>query len=291
MKQSGFAHAIIVTFFMPSLVLFAIANFLFGTTAYADTGDHFTRDIHEYQKVVRDGRGDWLSPASPWYFYLQRQYRDGLSPHQQNQHLVFQAKGQCGKVLKLEIIGFLALYPELTRALSDKVVKNIFSLEIIPSHSFGGMRCQAHALLNPIIEAEKKRDPQGYNLMIPGTNLSVKQGKVYDPREIVLRKAFAILFDLAACKDYKPAIKDIIGYRNLHLIFVGNIQIYYFSVRAKFYGLDAFGFGPIAIDVRPLKSSQREEKLQFFLAHGDLDAARKVVFDSTYISCGKFVSE
>ena len=266
MKHPGFSHAKINVFLLPSLVLFAIANFIFGTTAYADNGDQFTHDVHEYQKVVRDGQGDWLSPASPWHIYLQRQFQDGLTLHQKNQHLVFQAKGQCDKVLKLEIGGFLTLYPELTPALSDKIVKNIFSLEIIPSHSFSVMRCRAHTLLNPVIEAEKKRDSQGYNLMIPGTNLSVKQGKIYDPREIILRKAFTILFDLAACKDYKPAIKDIIGFRNLHLIFVGNTQIRYFSVRAKFYGLDTIGFDPVLIDLQLIKSSQREEKLQVFLA-------------------------
>ncbi len=219
---------------------------------------------------------------------------------QQKRYLALQTEGQCEELLRLEKIGFVALHPEWSQALSDKIVNNIFSNEIAPARSFGFRRCQALAMLYPIIEKEKKLDPKFYYLTIPGTDLGNRLDKVYDYREIILRKAFRILFDLAACEDYKPAINDILKYYKLYLIFVGYRERIYFFTRANYYDLEAPDISTVVKEIRLfdlLNSHPRFallpkiKTLQSFLEHGDLVAARKMTFNLTYISCGRSESE
>ena len=258
--------------------------------------DKFTRKVHAFKQVVMEERGKWLSPQSPWFAYSNRQFEEGLSSTQKMQYLALQTKGRCVALLKLEITGFIGLYPELSEALSDKIVTNIFFNKIIPAHSYGFRRCQAHAMLNPIIEKEKKLDPEFYYLSIPGTNLGNKPGKIYSNREINLRNAFTILFDLAACVDHKPALGDILKYKKLYLIFVSYSERYYFYTRAKHYSLEAPELDTVVEKARlfdllnpypPHGLLPKLKVIEYLLARGDLDAARKIVFNFTYISCGK----
>ena len=300
------------TLFLPVIILVALMHTSILAATKPASSDQFTAKVHAYKNVVINGRGDWLSPPSPWIIYIDRQFWHGLSPARQKQYLAFQTKGPCEAVVKLEQTGFLNLYPELSQALSDKVVNDIFTHEIVPLRSFGARRCQAYALLNPIIENEKKLDANYYYLTIPGTDLGHKLERIYDPREIVLRKAFTILYDLAACHDYKPAIKDILEFNKLYLIFAGYYEQYYFYARAKHYGLEAPDAGIVLEEMRRNKSpfpypqdesllylyekyntlhETRLNTIRLMLANDNLDAARKIVFKLTYISCGKSKSE
>ena len=216
-------------------------------------GDQFIARVYAYKNVVTSGRGDWFSPPSPWTAYFSRQFSQGLSPTRKTEYLAYQKKGRCEALVRLEQIGFVNLYPELTQALSDKTVNDIFSHEIVPSHSFGARRCQAHGKINPIIKREQLLDAEYYYLTIPGTNLGNRLDEVHDFREIILRKAFTILFDLAACYDYKPAINDILEYYKLYLIFVGYDERYYFYARAKHYDLEASDVSTVMEELKKIE--------------------------------------
>ena len=284
----------------------ALANKPILLAAEPTIGEQFIQKVHAFRKVVVSGRGNWLSVPSPWFSYAKQQYWQGLLPVQRKQYLTYQENGQCDALGKLEKAGFLGLHPELSGVFSDKIVENIFSTEFVPSHSFGVRRCQALGMLIPILDREKILDPEFYYLSVPGTNLGNKLGKIYDPREIILRKVFSILFDLAACYDYKPAINDILEYNKLYLIFVGSIERYYFYARAKHYALEAPDIGTVVEELRQrdlsnpypqddpahnlyarYSPSHELKTLQQLFARGDLDAARKFIFYRTYISCGR----
>ena len=295
---------------LSAIFLAAIANNTTLLAAEPTIGDQFIRKVHAFKKVVVSGQGDWLSAPSPWLTFARQQYWQGLSPAQQKQYLAHQGKGQCDGLVKLEKIGFMRLYPEISGIFSDNIVEKIFSAEFIPSHSFGVRHCQAIGMLNPIMEKEKILDPEFYYLSIHGTDLGNKLEEVHNPRQIVLRKAFTILFDLAACHDYRPAINDILEYNKLYLIFIGSLEKYYFYARAKHYGLQAPDVGIVVEELRQSSLSNpypqddpahklyaqyslvhRIAPIQQLLAHDDLDAARKLVFNLTYISCGRSESE
>jgi len=272
--------------FAALLLLFGIVKIPALLAAENEIADQFSREVLAFGRVVAGS--DWLSPASPWAPYLDRQYREGLSDVQQKQYFALQEEGRCEELVALEEIGFRGLYPEISPALSDKMVNTVFTREIIPFQSFGTRRCRALSMLNPIIENEKKLDPEYYYLSIPGTNLGTKPGRIYDPREIILRKAFAILFELAACENYRPAIKDVIKYRKLYLIFVSSEEVLYFRARAKQYGLDVSGFDPLVLNLGDQYGiSQRRDKIRDILARGDLEGLRNLAFSRTYISCGR----
>ena len=292
----SYFYRLIIALLLQLIIAFSVVNPSFSSTSNPTTADKFVHKVHSFNQVVLKDRGNWSSPQSPWYAYIDRQFEEGLSPAQQKRYLIIQTKGWCKELLKLEKTGFLNLYPELPEALSDKFVKNIFFNKIIPTHSYGFRRCQAHAMLNPIIEEEKKRDLEFYYLSIPGTNLGNKLDKVYDNRQIILRKAFKILFDLAACEDFKPAINDILKYNKLFLIFVGHREQYYFYIRAKHYALEAPDTSAVAEKIRRLDFASPYPQynlmpkliiIENLLALGDLDAARKIAFHFSYISCGR----
>ncbi len=296
--------------FLQLIATFTVGFPSFSPAAELAIANQFVGKVRAFKEVVMEERGKWLSPQSPWFAYSNRQFEEGLSSTQKMQYLALQTKGRCVALLKLEITGFIGLYPELSEALSDKIVTNIFFNKIIPAHSYGFRRCQAHAMLIPIIEEEKKLDPEFYYLSIPGTNLGNKLENIFDPRQLALRKAFKTLFDLAACYDYDPAINDILAYYKLFLIFVGHNERYYFYTRAKHYGLEAPDIRTVTEEMlqywspNPYPQADPANKLyaQYspvrklktilqLLARGDLDAARKTVFYRTYISCGRGDSE
>ena len=301
---------LIIAVFVQSIILFPVVIATILSASEPAIADKFIRKVHAFKQVVMEERGNWLSSQSAWFAYNNRQFEEGLSPAQQRQYLALQTKGRCKALLKLEITGFIGLYPELSDALLDKIVKNIFIDKIIPAHSYGFRRCQARAMLNPIIEEGKKRDPEFYYLSIPGTDLGNKLGKIFNNHQINLRAAFKILFDLAACYDYKPALKDILAYHKLFLIFVGHNERYYFYIRAKHHALEAPDVATVSkemLDIwapNPYPQDDPLHKLyaqytpvrdlktiQKLLTSGDLDAARKIVFYRTYISCGRSESE
>ena len=273
---------------IPIVLIFLVTAI--STPTNADTGTQFTNEVHEFQKLVLK-QNDWFSPQSPWFPYLRRQNEEGLSPIQTKQYLIYQAQGQCKELTNLEVAGFSRLHPELAVAMKDNLVKSIFIEKIIPRHSFGFRRCKALALLNPIIEAEKKLDPEFYYLTIPSTNLNAIPKKIYDPREVSLRKAFKVLFDLAACDDHKPAIQDILFYSDLRLNLVGYHQLYYFYHRAQRHGLATPDIEQLAREIRQVELSPRLRKLQKLLSSRDLTASRKLVFRIAYVSCGRGMNE
>ncbi len=268
--------------------------------------DQFVGKVHAFNELVMEDHGKWLSPQSPWFSYINRQFEQGLLPAQQKQYLSLQTMGRCEALLQLEKAGFLRLHPKLAGVFSDRFVKKIFSEELVPSHSIGARRCQAIAMLNPIMETEKKLDPEFYYLSIPGTNLGNEKEGNLNPRETALWKAFSTLFDLAACFDYKPAINDIIEYEKMYLIFVNPFEQYYFYTRAKHYGINAPDVSPVVKELQRLWSPDdypqghpmrkiikrynilgKVDTLRQLLVRGDLKAARIRVFKDTYISCGK----
>ncbi len=262
-----------------------------STSVRAETSTLFSKEVLEFNKRITNPNTDWLTRESPWFPYLRRQNEEGLSPTEHKKYLIYQDQARCDELAELEVAGFSELHPELAETMQGKLVISIFVQKIIPVQSFGYRRCKALALLNPIIEAEKKLDPVGYAMMIPGTNLSTTSKKIYDPREVILRKAFKVLFDLAACHDYKSAIKDIIAYHKLRLNFVGNEEILYFRNRAKRHGIDTAGFYPIPTDIPIYRPSTRPLRLRAALARNDLIEARELIFFLTYISCGRGMNE
>jgi len=319
LKQISY-YRLVCNFILIALVtLFTAVETPVLSAAEQSISGQFISKVHAYRNVGLVGKDDWKSLSSPWAPYVSRQYSEGLSPKQLRQYLIFQKEGRCEQLLNLELIGFESLYPELSRALSDNIVKQIFTHEIVPSHSFGAMRCRAYAMLNPIIEREKQHSPIYYYLSIPGTNLSGTPEKIYEYREVILREAFSIIYSLAACEDYKPAIADIIEYSKLHLIFVDRYQKYYFYLRAKHYGLETPGINQLLLKLEAIdtdsrdreiqsylemdphsayfkqklrtllatKSSKRLKIIQHHLQYGDLESAKKIVFWSTDISCSE----
>ncbi len=228
--DNRFIYRLFIVLLLQLIIAFSVVNLTLSSTSKPTIAVQFVHKVHAFKQVVLKARGNWLSPQSPWYAYVDRQFGEGLSSTQQKQYLSLQTKGKCKALLKLERTGFLSLHPELSEALSDKFLKNIFFNKIIPARSYGFKRCQAHAMINPIIEREKKLDPEFYYLSIPGIDLGHKPGKIYDNRQVNLRKAFKILFDLAACEDFKPAINDILKYNKIFLIFVGHREQYYFYI-------------------------------------------------------------
>ncbi len=145
--------------FLQLIILLPVLNAAALSASETATADKFVREVHAFKQVVEEGRGNWLSPNSPWFDYIDRPFEEGLSPAQQKQYLALQAKGECNELLKLEKTGFLNLNPELSKALTDKTVKNNFFTKIISANSPGFMRCRALSILNPIIENEKKTGP------------------------------------------------------------------------------------------------------------------------------------
>ncbi len=271
-------------------ILFLIAATI-TTPTKADTGTQFTNQVHTFQKLSSKQDTDWLTRESPWFPYLRRQNEEGLSPTEHKKYLIYQDQARCDALAELEVKGFSELHPELAETMQDKLVKSIFVQKIIPVQSFGYRRCQALAILNPIIEAEKKLGFVHYYLTIPSTNLNALPGKIHDPREITLRRSFKILFDLAACDDYKPAIQDILSYSNLRLNLVGYHQLYYFYHRAQRHGLTTPDIVQLAREIRQVELSPRLQKLQEMLSNDKLTAARNLVFRIAFISCGRRMND
>ena len=153
----------------------------------------------------------WLSPQSPWAPYLDGQFADALDEADRALWRARQDVGECATVLTLEQQGFFNRYPDLARAFRDDTVRTVFETVIAPRHSVGHRRCTALREIIPVIEAAKRRA-----LLIDGAFVSPLVIIWYDDPSFqpeasaAYREALIVLYRLALCRRYRPAIADVI---------------------------------------------------------------------------------
>ncbi len=138
-------------------LIVATALAFFQAEADAETG--FSDRFNVALSLSQTGDFDWAGPLSPWSPYLDQNFASGLAPDQRLDLENAVEQGRCEVVLTQMQSGFLQLYSELRPLFADDRVRENFETEILRGISPAYLRCNAHELIIPVIEAAKRRMP------------------------------------------------------------------------------------------------------------------------------------
>lgn len=139
----------------------------------------------------------------PWGPYTLRQYSEGLHFNQRRRMPQLARKGDCAEIRKLELLGFLMLYPQLTPALARKDVREVFDHYILPSTSLPYIYCRSLNQLN------STRQELIGDIEIPLNYYQTETIRAENSQKAGY-KAFQNLRTLGLCALYAPAIVDLL---------------------------------------------------------------------------------
>ncbi len=208
----------------------------------------------------------------PWKPYMNRPFYEGLSLKDKNLYLSLQESGDCLSVVQLDLIGFLTLYPFLTRAFERKDIRASFEDSIARQFSDGTRRCWA-------LWSGRRASPSNDNVDKPkAITLPLKKDRlssgpfsrsnvrIVSDLNFPKRKkenAFMEIYYLAICRDYMPAIRDLEEYLKKKEIILTPIDRTYLSIRSAELGM------------KGIPSAQLYKKLNGLSSHNGLKNKEK----------------
>ena len=199
-----------------------------------DTRSDTTDDRQKYRA--------WLSDLSPWHQYSKRQFSAGLKPRQHAEHKKLVEAHRCEDAAKLEKIGFIGLYPQLSDIFSDESVNRIFDKYIIPQVSFSDRWCRAMRVLEPT--AKKARRARKVIFEIVGKPGDIDtEGTFKNPSRTMIFGGWFIMERLALCDNYRPAIASMLKhFDEFAYAELGRASAAYLLSLAKKIGIETMDF-------------------------------------------------
>lgn len=200
----------------------------------------------------------WLQPGSPWGPYLDRPFTDGLSTSEKKAHRQAQDIADCKAVAELDKRGFLRLYAHLEPAFQRDEVETVFKKAIQPLRSLGAERCRhlwslRHAL-EKLAAAKTNNEPLDVRLLGEyDTYWSLRHPRgTVDPLQ-ARDRSLSGLAGLAFCKDFAPAIEDVLEFITPpRLLILTPEEEYYIHRRTASLGLGPPDPHPVLGDLVPL---------------------------------------
>lgn len=206
-----------------------------------------TKTIVAKKRSVIAGKLQWFLPESPWPQYLRQQFEEGLGSSQQKQYLSAQQRYACEEVATLDRIGFINLYPFLTKIFNRADVLKTFGL-IVSNTSNGYNRCLTLKRIASLLSVAR-----GKNIPIGPHDLGIKDIRKAKPLQ--MRPAYAYVYNyriqhelkalvgLAFCHSYPPALSDLLQFtRSPSLLELPPRQTYRLIKQAQAMGISTAEF-------------------------------------------------
>ncbi|MCF6322626.1 MAG: hypothetical protein L3J32_12795 [Rhizobiaceae bacterium] len=179
--------------------------------------------------TYRQKNANYLKPydeqLSPWIPYLKQPFDKGLSGEFLSDYNYYQEVGECYAIRKLELVGFIALNPQLAEVFQDRNVFFEFDISVASDLGRGTLRCSA---LSQIVKKKalsaKKENAAGEKNRINSDFIPNREPSRDNP--------IHQLMILAICADYAPAIVDMLEYDGNYADFLKPPERAYLWTRA-----------------------------------------------------------
>lgn len=236
------------------IILMPLVLALCGVSAYGANDDALQRFIKQYDDRKKLGAATNSEKENPWKPYMAHPFDEGLSAPEQKLYLIQQELGDCSAVRQLDLSGFLTLYPHLIPALERKDIRRNFENVINLWHSEGAKRCSAllsvrkaiFTNLNPVeykvITLPLKKIitlPLKYDRLYSGRypHRKARPTSNFDTPSTDAERSLMTIYNLAFCRNYMPAIRDLEEFAARQQIRLNPIDKTYLSIRAKELGM------------------------------------------------------